>query len=1446
MRKVCFVGAAVGLGLCTWASGPTSGKAQVSKQQKAAIKRGLDSNHQAFIENKGQWDRRAEFRAQSGGLDYWLTKKGVTFDYHKVAKVKGKLVKAGQVIKMTFAGSSSTGATDGKARKAETAHYMSKGFGKMLSPHAYDEVTAHGVYPGVDFRSYYEKQNLRYDFIVKPHADASAIKLSFEGASKVSVSNNDVKLGTQIGTYAHGKLFAYQMVGGKKAPVSAQFVHDGETIGFRIGAYDHAKPLVIDPVVYGTYYGGDNDWDSVTSVVADSNGNVFMTGWTQASLFPVTTGPYFTSLKGIRNAFVARLQGDAYNIDYSAFFGGSNSDYGQYIAADQFNNIWIIGATTSPDFPGNTKLHTSPTEPDIFLMRWQASQALILDPITNPAIKMFGYDATATATLLNIQGFAIQPDPNPAGADPVKMVFDGKSDHALPEIGAFTHAGQGYLVSNTYNGTTFSNVAGATQYIGDTLPVDIGGVAVDVQGNIYVCGDVGDQTNNYDTSLVGPTSFITTTGVFTGGRLLQKQDLFVRKYTPGGVLTYSCVIGGSNNEFIGGRDCDQTQNSSIPPFGPPFTPATSYVSGNAIAIDSLGDAYVIGTCTSFDYPRTRGAFGEIFDEFQNVVVTKIAPDASQIIYSTNLKVVGLGEPDGSYACGSMVLPAGIAIDQSGQAYITGNIDPWSLRWPTSGTPPFDPTGYSAGSIQTGSKTTDLPISTTYTTPLPPDLPTCEPWLNVLDPTGTQLVYGTYLGGNLDDKVFGPYVDPFGDVWTFGWTDSYRGFFDPVSGNFIQDFGALPAGLITLKGFKHTGDASLGVDELDNVIWGFIPEFINFGFKAFGINGESKDGWLTKFSIGQPIVSQVNLTPTTVPGGLGATSSCGIVLSSAAPVQGASITVQLLTSNMQSSGAASFSATSEVTTTTVTIPGGATTPTSPLIIYSNSVTTPTQVLVRAYYQGNFLISPLTVVPWLQNFTVTPSGTVGGNTVTGTIVLAAVAPAGGISVQIQSSSALLAPPTSVAIAAGQQSATFTVSSSGVDLKSFPILTASLLGYGIAQAIELDPASIVSVVLNPLRVSGLTPITGTITLNGLPGPNFPTTTIFVQTNPVGYSVSPGSVPGNGWSSTGQATFTITTPYEPATISRVCEVDRPAAGGTDYVNQSSLSNFTIDTTPMLSFTLDKSTANPGDVVNGTISLSSTADSNGAIVTVTSSSGIVSFTSPVIIPSGSTGATFAINVGATVVTAPTSVTITATRGPVSIQQTLLVNPSTLQLSISPPSVLGGNPATGTVTISNPAPIGGLPVALNFNPTGFASVSSPVVIPEGLLTTSFTINTVATSVTTNVVITASAGTLSSQQTLTVRAPSLVAITFTPSTVIGLKTTVCKLTLDGPAAAGGTTVLLNQSNPLAAIPVTITIPAGKTSYVFTVMTRRVSRPLSDTVTATSGSVQVTGLFTVVRY
>jgi hypothetical protein len=104
--------------------------------------------------------------------------------------------------------------------------------------------------------------------------------------------------------------------------------------------------------------------------------------------------------------------------------------------------------------------------------------------------------------------------------------------------------------------------------------------------------------------------------------------------------------------------------------------------------------------------------------------------------------------------------------------------------------------------------------------------------------------------------------------------------------------------------------------------------------------------------------------------------------------------------------------------------------------------------------------------------------------------------------------------------------------------------------------------------------------------------------------------------------------------------------------------------------------------------------------------------------------------------------------------------------------------------------------------------------------------------------------------LTVKAPGLVSIAFTPAIVTSLHlgTTTCRLTLDGPAPAGGMMITLSSSNLLvASVPTVVTVPAGKTSISFVVATKRVSRPLTTTVTATDSSGnQVSATLTATRF
>jgi len=152
-----------------------------------------------------------------------------------------------------------------------------------------------------------------------------------------------------------------------------------------------------------------------------------------------------------------------------------------------------------------------------------------------------------------------------------------------------------------------------------------------------------------------------------------------------------------------------------------------YDYGRGIAVDSAGNAYVTGFAHSTDYPTTAGAFqsglgGGIF-------VTKLNPTGTAIIYSTFL---GGGSEESK----------GIAVDSAGSAYVTGQT--WSSNFPT--TPgAFQP-------VSGGGNGGDA-------------------FVTKLDPTGSALVYSTYLGGNSGDAGQGIAVDAAGNAYVTGRTES---------------------------------------------------------------------------------------------------------------------------------------------------------------------------------------------------------------------------------------------------------------------------------------------------------------------------------------------------------------------------------------------------------------------------------------------------------------------------------------------------------------------------------------------------------------------------------------------------------------------------------------------------------------------------------------------------
>ncbi len=379
---------------------------------------------------------------------------------------------------------------------------------------------------------------------------------------------------------------------------------------------------------------------------------------------------------------------------YSTYLGGSATDYGASIAVDSAGNAYIIGHTGSTNFPT-----TNPLQPanagsnDVFVAKVNpAGSALVYSTYLGGSSDDDGVgiavDSTGNAYVTGFTASTDFPMMNPLQSNPSVNGYDAFVAKLDPTGSA--------LVYSTYLGGSVDNGGS--------------GIAVDSLGNAYVTG----RTNSTDFPIT-PGAFQTNLG--------GAYDAFVTKINAAGsALVYSSYLGGSSDD----NDYDYLD----------------YGGGGGIAVDSTGNAYVVGQTYSTDFPTTPGAFQTVCDNScygGYAFVAKINPTGSALVYSTYL-----GGSEIYYGNG---YGSGIAADSAGNAYVTG----------TTGSADFPTTpGAFQPYCQAG------PIYCWYW----PDA-----FVTKLNPTGSALVYSTYLGGSGIDHGYGIAVDSANNAYIIGLTFS---------------------------------------------------------------------------------------------------------------------------------------------------------------------------------------------------------------------------------------------------------------------------------------------------------------------------------------------------------------------------------------------------------------------------------------------------------------------------------------------------------------------------------------------------------------------------------------------------------------------------------------------------------------------------------------------------
>jgi YVTN family beta-propeller protein len=618
-----------------------------------------------------------------------------------------------------------------------------------------------------------------------PHAVATGLE-HLPGKSNYFIGNNPAKWHTNVSTY--GK-------------VQFSHVYPGIDLVYYGNERDLENDFVVapdaDPAQIRLAIGG------ASKLSLDADGNAVI-GWKNGGvrllkprLYQEVRGEKIEiaggyALKGNELRFVVgqydhrqKLVIDPVLV-YSTYLGGSAIDYATGIAVDSSGSVYVAGFTGSTNFP----LSTAPEQGtfgggnyDAFVAKLTpAGDALVYSTYIggNGDEGADGLAVDSSGNAYVVGGTQSTNFPGVSSSS-IQATYGGSADGCVVELNAAGNA----LVYSTYLGGTGSDGASA--------------IALDSSGNAYVVGQT--QSTNFP----GVTSS-SMQAANAGG-----SDAFVTKISPAGTaIVYSTYLGGTGSD-----------------------------AAYAIAVDSSGNAFVVGQTSSTSFPgvNSNSVQPTYGGGTANGFVAELNAAGTALVYSTFLGGNGYD------------LPVGIALDSTGNAYVTGYTS--STNFPVSSAP-FQAAsggGYDA-------------------------------FVTKLNPGGTTLVYSTYLGGSGLDAAAGIAVDSSGNAYVAGETTSTS--FPGVNSSSVQSVYGGGAGDAFVAELNPAGSAlvystylggngadvarGIKLDSRNNIYIAGYTASTNFPLGAQPVQstygGGTYDAFIAKFAAGAATTTTVSASPVT--------------------------------------------------------------------------------------------------------------------------------------------------------------------------------------------------------------------------------------------------------------------------------------------------------------------------------------------------------------------------------------------------------------------------------------------------------------------------------------------------------------------------------------------------------------------------------------------------------
>jgi hypothetical protein len=677
-----------------------------------------------FIENQGQIDGPVAYYVQGKDKTLYFTSEGVTFVLHGSApsvilsaakpalphgdaaqsRAEGNLASQRWAVKLDFVGANPHVQPVGVDETSALISYFKGPRDEWVTGlRTYSGVVYRDLWPGIDLQYSGTVNRLKYQFIVHPGADPGDIRLAYRGASGLAIDGSGrAEVSTPLGSFHDDRPYAYQEApGGEQVQVEVSYdlapaTHELHVYGFSVGHYDQSRPLVLDPaiLVYCGYIGGSG-YDAAFGIAVDGYGYAYVSGNTDstAATFPETVGPDLSYNGGDFDAFVAKVQADGSGLVYCGYIGGSQWDLASDIAVDGSGHAYVVGRTYSGQgdgFPvtgGPDVSFNGDQDAWVAKVRADGTSLVYCGYIGGSGLDWGETIAVDGSGAAYVAGWtdSSEADGFPAQVGP-DVTHNGGDDAFVAKVRA--------------DGTALVYCG----YVGGTGNENGWGIDVDGSGRAYVAGDTTSTQTTFPTVL-GPD------GSHNGG-----QDAFLaRVHADGSALQYCGYIGGSGDDLAADVAVDSSgyayivgitgsaQDDGFPiNLGPDLTyngwfwdafvakvesdgsslMYCGYIGGEhddtarRLAVDHWGNAYVAGWTDSSEsqgFPVVSGP-DLIHNGSTDAFVAKVRADGGELLYC-------------GYIGGSLDDRArGIALDDLGNAYVSGETMSSEASFPVTGGP----------------------------------------------------------------------------------------------------------------------------------------------------------------------------------------------------------------------------------------------------------------------------------------------------------------------------------------------------------------------------------------------------------------------------------------------------------------------------------------------------------------------------------------------------------------------------------------------------------------------------------------------------------------------------------------------------------------------------------------------------------------------------------------